>query len=97
MGSLREESRYLDGVVNRGEADADANRANCLDDARGVLHSSHRQGYPGLYVADGSIIPTALAVNPSMTISALAERIAFWMIHGRELEPGDPQTPANSS
>lgn len=32
--------------------------------------------YPGLYVSDGSIIPTALSVNPSATISALSERIA---------------------
>lgn len=32
--------------------------------------------YPNLYVADGSIIPTALGVNPSATISALSERIA---------------------
>ncbi len=32
--------------------------------------------YPGLYVADGSIIPTALGVNPSLTIAALAEWIA---------------------
>lgn len=32
--------------------------------------------YPGLYVADGSIIPGALGRNPSFTICALAERCA---------------------
>jgi cholesterol oxidase len=52
-------------------------------------------GYPGLYVVDGSIVPTALARNPTATISALAERAAFHMIHGRELRVGDPLTPAN--
>jgi hypothetical protein len=31
--------------------------------------------YPGLYIADASIIPTALGVNPSLTISALALRV----------------------
>ena len=33
-------------------------------------------GYPGLYVCDGSVIPGNLAVNPSLTITALAERFA---------------------
>lgn len=60
--------------------------------------ASHRGevwGYPGLYVADGSLIPSALAVNPSFTISALAERVAFWMINGREMQNGDRATPRN--
>jgi cholesterol oxidase len=33
-------------------------------------------GHPGLYVADGAIVPKALGLNPSRTIAALAEFIA---------------------
>ncbi len=32
--------------------------------------------YPGLFIADGSVIPTAIGFHPVMTISAIAERIA---------------------
>lgn len=47
------------------------------DPAQGVVNEfGEVWNYPGLYVSDGSIIPTALSVNPSATISALSERIA---------------------
>jgi len=34
-----------------------------------------KRAYKGLYIADASIIPTALGINPSLTISALSLRI----------------------
>ena len=33
-------------------------------------------GYPGLYVADGSVMPGPIGTNPSLTIAALADRFA---------------------
>jgi hypothetical protein len=49
-------------------------------DELGRVFDRTKQGprpfYEGLYIADASIIPTALAVNPSLTISAVALRIA---------------------
>jgi cholesterol oxidase len=41
-----------------------------------VNHLSEVFGYPGLFVVDGSIFPSALIRNPSHTIAALAERVA---------------------
>jgi cholesterol oxidase len=45
--------------------------------ATGVV-SPHGEvhGYPGLFVADGSVIPTSIGFHPVMTISAVAEHTA---------------------
>jgi cholesterol oxidase len=43
----------------------------------GVIDTRHEvHGYPGLFVCDGSSIPGNIGVNPSLTITAMAERFA---------------------
>jgi cholesterol oxidase len=52
--------------------------------------------HEGLYVADGSVVPLALDVNPLLTISAIAERAAKLMIEDRHWaapQPGGPAPP----
>ncbi len=42
---------------------------------RGVIDAQHRVfGYQNMYICDGSVIAANLGVNPSLTITALAER-----------------------
>lgn len=62
--------------------------------ADGVVDPYQRMhGHPGLHVIDGSTITANLGVNPSLTITALAERAAaLWPNKG---EP-DPQPPLGS-
>lgn len=43
----------------------------------GVVDTDHELfGHPGIYVVDGSAVPANVGVNPSLTITALAERFA---------------------
>ena len=51
------------------------------DETKGVTSADRENfgevfGYKGLYVADGSLVPTALGSNPTATISALSEMVA---------------------
>mgnify|MGYP000305018205 CR=1 FL=1 len=57
-----------------GAAMADSPRDG-VTDSRGRVH-----GYPGLYVADGSLLPAPTGVPPSMTIAALAEHVATALV-----------------
>ncbi|MBF4161362.1 FAD-dependent oxidoreductase [Nocardioides acrostichi] len=54
----------------------------------GVVDPYHRVfGHPGLHVIDGSTIGANLGVNPSLTITAMAERaVALWPNQG-EVDP----------
>jgi cholesterol oxidase len=47
-------------------------------------------GYQGLYIADGSLVPANLGVNPSLTITALAEHV----MAGIPVNPAGPGKPA---
>jgi cholesterol oxidase len=50
----------------------------------GVINTKHEVfNYPGMYVVDGSVIPANLGVNPSLTITAMAER-AMSLIPAKE-------------
>jgi choline dehydrogenase-like flavoprotein len=46
----------------------------------GVTPFGERHGVRGLYVCDGSILPTSLGVNPQETIMAMASLLAERMI-----------------
>jgi cholesterol oxidase len=65
------------------------------DPAKGVIDPYHRVfGHPGLHVADGSAVTANLGVNPSLTITAQAERAgSLWPNRGEpdpRPAPGEP-------
>ena len=80
----------------------------------GVIDGYHRVfGHPGLHVLDGSAVSANLGVNPSLTITAQAERaVAMWPNRGDEdarpalgsaylpvpaVAPRSPVVPASAS
>ena len=48
-----------------------------MDPRRSVVGPDHQaHDLPGMYIVDGSAVPSSLAVNPQVTIMALASRAA---------------------
>jgi choline dehydrogenase-like flavoprotein len=58
-----------------GTARADARAEQGVVDGDLQLH-----GVRGVHVADGSVVPSSLGVNPQLTIMALATRLAFGLL-----------------
>lgn len=73
-----------------GTARADARPAHGVVDGDLRLH-----GVDGVYVADGSVVPSSLGVNPQLTIMALATRLAFGLL-GRAVPRTHEEVPCPS-
>jgi len=80
LGGCRMGESAGSGVVNH--------RGQVFDAAAG---NDTRAVHAGLYVADASIVPTAIGNNPLLTIAALAERTADLIVtdphHAALFEP----------
>ena len=76
LGGCGMSDEPTDGAVNHLGQVFDYQNGGYLDAATGELAV-----HEGLYVSDGSVIPTALGVNPYMTIGAISERIANHIVN----------------
>jgi choline dehydrogenase-like flavoprotein len=61
----------LEAFHPMGTARMDANPARGVTATDGAVH-----GASGLYIADGSLLPSSIGVNPMMTVIAVASRVA---------------------
>jgi cholesterol oxidase len=60
----------------------------------GVVDERHHVfGYENLLVCDGSVVPANVGVNPSLTITALAERAMSFVPPAAAVEDADPGEP----
>jgi choline dehydrogenase-like flavoprotein len=73
--SARPRDLKLIGFHPLGTARADARPTHGVVDGDLRVHDVE-----GVYVADGSVVPSALGVNPQLTIMALATRAAFALL-----------------
>ena len=65
---------------------------------RGVIDPYHRVwGAPGLHVLDGAAVSANLGSNPSLTITAMAERALSMWPNAGEADPRPPQSEAYCS
>jgi len=97
-GVVEEFAEKVDGVAWAGMNDmlGIPNTAHILggcgiaaDETKGVIDVNHEAfNYPGLFVADGSVIPGNLGVNPSLTITAMTERAMSKVLP--KAEAGEP-------
>lgn len=69
--SVEPNAQFCAGSHLLGTAPLGADPADSFADATGQAHR-----VPGLYVADGSAVPTSVSVDPSLTIMAMARWIA---------------------
>ena len=98
---VRARNLKLMGFHPLGTARADARASNGVVDGNLAIH-----GVEGLRVADGSVVPSALGVNPQLTIMALATRLAFHLLgdsprafdhpDARTHQPTDEEIPCPS-
>jgi choline dehydrogenase-like flavoprotein len=81
---LRSEELTLSAFHPLGTCRMGASPADAVVGPDGFVH-----GVEGLLVADGSIVPSSLGVNPQITIMALATRIAYGLL-GKEPPLDEP-------
>jgi choline dehydrogenase-like flavoprotein len=75
MPPLRASDLTLMAFHPLGTARADARPAHGVVDGELRVH-----GAEGVYVADGSVVPSSIGVNPQITIMALATRLAYHLL-----------------